>query len=348
MPNKQLTIVIIRAPGYTGATWINTILGCHKRAMAMGPPNRFWKLDAGMSDQACLIHGQTCTLWPQIIRNSPKPNEWFHALAEASGRDTFILNYPDTQFYETVIAPIGAQILHIKVVRDGRASLYSKIRHHNGDDQMGVFRNIMEWQIPKWNQIERKLPKNPEDYYFLRYEDLLMNPRQTLAGVSRYIGLNYDADAALRFWEWEHHLTAGNVGMLDMICRLQGLPGHKHARRAEYDKVIQRIRAGGPALFLDESWKTGLNGENLLVFDCLLGEWNAAHGYPRDSFTEIEKARFWSTFDRECGRLYGDPENTDESTRWPSITGTRRWIDLPMRVGRRICQGIGIPWRGNQ
>lgn len=251
-----------------------------------------------------MIHGANCTVWPNLIRNPPAKGKWFSALSEVTGKDTFILNYPDRAFYESEIAPLDARVLHIKLVRDGRASLFSRMNHYYGIGKSSAFRNIMEWQIPKWDQIDRKLPKNPTDYFFMRYEDLLTQPDKTLKEAGDYIGLDYDTESALRFWEWEHHLTAGNVGMLDMICRLQGIPGHAHARSKVYDEVIARVKAGGAAVFLDESWKSGLGHSDKLAFDCLMGDRNAAHGYDRDYFDSKEISGFWSRFEGECATLY--------------------------------------------
>ena len=308
--HNPLNIVIIRAAGYTGATWVNVVLGCHRRAMAMGPPNRFWKLESNAADQACLIHSTNCPVWPALIKNPPSSGGWFKALAETTGKDTFILNYPDKAFYESEIAPLNARILHIKLVRDGRASLFSRMNHQYGIGMSSAFRNIMEWQIPKWDQIDRKLPAKKSDYFFLRYEDLVNEPVNTLQKAGTYIGLDYDPESALRFWEWEHHLTAGNVGMLDMICRLQGLPGHTHARSKIYDEVIARVKAGGPAIFLDESWKNGFTHADRLAFDCLLGERNADHGYERDTFNPEEISGFWSGFEQNCAAVYQDLAQT--------------------------------------
>lgn len=295
---KPITIVIIRALGYSGATWTNVVFGCHPRVMAVGPPHRFWKLERGAADQACLIHRERCSVWRKLVKRAPAPADWFGAIAEATGKDVFVLNYPDRAFVDAVIAPSDAKVLHVKLARDGRASLYSRMRHKYGVNKVSAFRNIVEWQIPKWDQVERKLPDDPREHLFLRYEDLVLDAQRALARVGEFIGVDYDARSAVRFWDWEHHLTAGNVGMLDMICRLQGLEGYEHARRAEYSRVIDEIRAGGTyPSFIDESWQTGLSREDRLAFDCLLGEHNAAHGYERDSFEVTEVEEFWARYE---------------------------------------------------
>ena len=270
---------------------MNTILGCHERTMAMGPPNRFWKLKSNMAAQACMIHREKCHIWPDIIRSSPSGPEWFRLLAEKTGKDIFILNYPDREFYQTVIEPLNARVLHIKLVRDGRANLYSMVHHHNVSTRLSVLKNVIE------------LPDNPADYCFLRHEDLMDNPADTLDKIGSYIGITYDAKSAMKFWEWEHHLTAGNVAMLDMICRLQGLEGYEHSRRNEYNQFIEESRNGMPIVFRDNSWIEGLSSQDRLIFDCLLGEYNASNGYDRDNFDEGAVKYFWETYDSKLAKL---------------------------------------------
>jgi len=139
------------------------------------------------------------------------------------------------------------------------------------------------------------MPSDQALWYRLKYEDLLNIPKVTLSKLSTFVGLNYDSKA-IKFWEFEHHLTAGNTGVIDTLCRMQNLKGWEHHRRESYSGYIKSIQLHNNDKYIDSEWKKALNRKQLLAFDCLFGVINQSLGYVRDDFSDEERKAFWMEF----------------------------------------------------
>lgn len=298
--SEPITIVIIRALGMAGATWFNLVLGNHPDAMPMGPVDRILDLPPGEADRACFIHRERCDFWPKFVRAGGHRGRFFKDLAAYTGKRFFICNYPRSEMSAREVDGQGFRVLHIRLVRDARAALYSYLRHHGTLTPGAGIYHIIDRQAPKWDTVDRKMPDDPAITMVVRYEDMVTNTQAELARIGEFIGLRYDA-GAVRFWERPLHLTAGNTGVLDLICRLQGETGHIHGRAEVYSQLADELQVNPEQQYLDESWKEGLSRADRLAFDCLLGERNARFGYPRDRFSGDETEDFWRNLDRHIG-----------------------------------------------
>ena len=263
--------------------------------MAVGPVSRLINLKKKEYDWACFIHNDKCHLWPDFLRQHHKSRRIFENLARTTGRHVFIVNYPPEKFARREIFQRGYRILQIKYLRDGRANLYSKMRHDVPRFSVPAVDSILDWQIPYMDRLDQEIEMHPVPNMLLRYEDLLNRPDATMQDVGAFVGLDYDEDA-IRFWEHEHHFTAGNTAVLDIITRMQGREGWRHHRSDAYLPYYDRIKEDPDTRFVDDEWSKEMKRDDLLAFDCLLGERNAAHGYPRDTFTDGERASFWADF----------------------------------------------------
>lgn len=295
MNNASITIVIIRAAGYAGATWVNLILGSHMNAMSMGPTTRFVGFSKEDINNACFVHREKCTLWPEFLKQGYHKGNLFSNLAKFTGKKVFIVNYPTEECLKGEIEGKGFRVIHVQLVRDGRANLHSKIRHDSINGVVYPLEIILNWQIPKWVQINNEMPSDQALWYRLKYEDLLNIPKVTLSKLSTFVGLNYDSKA-IKFWEFEHHLTAGNTGVIDTLCRMQNLKGWEHHRRESYSGYIKSIQLHNNDKYIDSEWKKALNRKQLLAFDCLFGVINQSLGYVRDDFSDEERKAFWMEF----------------------------------------------------
>lgn len=309
MQKSDITIVIIHAAGYSGATWLNVILGSHESAMAMGPATRLFDLNGKDKKTACYIHRETCDLWPSFLAKDIEKGNFFLELAKQTNKHYFIVNYPKQAHYQQEISDQGYRVLHIKMVRDGRANLFSKLRHdRNNGRQEAIADVILSWQIPKWLQINRELPNNESLWQLVRYEDLLINPANTLEMLSQFLGLTYGLDS-FKFWEFEHHLTAGNTAVIDSICKMQNLAGYNHHRESHYNAYLEKVQNNQEATFQDEEWKEGLSKADKVAFDCLFGPVNQALGYERDVFKERDIQTFWETFNFNASKGQANHSN---------------------------------------
>ncbi len=286
---EDITILIIRAPGYAGATWVNLVLGSHPDALAMGPPKRIMTLPPEEANQACFVHRSDCTFWPEFVRRGGHDGRFFQDLAEHSGKRVFVINYPPKELVAREIDGKGFRVLQVKLVRDGRPNVFSFLRHKELGGKAGLVKAIREWLLVKWDLIDRKIDQRDDAWMLLRYEDLVNHTEAELTRLGQFVGLDYAADAT-RFWRYEHHLAAGNTGVLDTLCRMNGLPGYDHRRKAAYDNIVDRLQSEPDLPVVDDSWERGFSRDDRLIFDALAGERNAAYGYPRDSFSEDERA----------------------------------------------------------
>lgn len=292
MKPEDIQIVIIRGAGYSGASWFNLVLGSHPEAMSLGPISRILSLDKNDREHACLVHKGSCSLWLSFLSKN-NSNRFFEELAVHTGKQTFLVNYPSSEIEQREIAGKGFKVQHIKLVRDGRANLWSKIRHERALRETSALECILKWQIPKWEQVSRKIPNDPHLSMLVRYEDMLEKPMETLHEIGAFVGLDY-TENAFRFWEFDHHPTAGNTGVIDTICKMQGREGWKHHRENTYSDYVSHLKENPEVKFNDEEWKRSLTRGDLLAFDCLLGKKNALYGYERDQFSDDEVKFFWA------------------------------------------------------
>jgi hypothetical protein len=151
--------------------------------------------------------------------------------------------------------------------------------------------------MPRWDVVDRKMQVDPATALVVRYEDMVRDSSCELGRIGEFVGLEYDEDAT-QFWKRPQHLTSGNTGVVDLLCRLQGETGHNSKRADTYAQIAEELKQNPEERYLDNSWVEGLSREDRLAFDCLLGERNARYGYDRDCFTGDEREEFWRNLDR--------------------------------------------------
>ena len=83
----------------------------------------------------------------------------------------------------------------------------------------------------------------------IRYEDVCLDPRATLAGIHEFLGTN-PADTIQPFRQADHHVV-GNGMRLDVTSDIH----------------------------LDQRWRVILTEEDLRVFDSVAGAVNRRYGY---------------------------------------------------------------------
>lgn len=267
---SRIKIINFFSISYSGTTWINLILSSHPKAFMVGPPDRIWKLPKEEAAHACLIHESHCHFWPEFLIQRRESGRFFERLAEYSGKDTFIINNPTRHFISTEMESPILDICTLTVWRDPRGVLASALRH-----QPERFRNVKEavekWLLPGLRNVRNRARRFNPDAPALRYEEMVRCPESLLKKAGDYVGLSYNLDS-LRYWECEHHLTAGNTGSLDVLRRLQGVAGFSHTRSQFYQKIAQQARQDAYHPVLDDTWKTVLTAEDLKAYYDLVGE----------------------------------------------------------------------------
>jgi hypothetical protein len=134
----------------------------------------------------------------------------------------------------------------IVLVRDGRGVFYSGIKR-------GFSRS---YSLKAWfNYYNRALPlfrKNvaPEHIHVVKYEDLVRNPAEILAGICQFLNLDFDA-RMLNFRSVVHHNVNGNKMKIGSASELR----------------------------LDDAWTRELSGTDYDYFLRFAGKLNKSLGY---------------------------------------------------------------------
>jgi len=283
-----VTVVVIRSLSFTGTTWFNTVLGCHADAFALGPASRVLKLlevPEGWAE-ACVVHGAECQFWSQFHQNYDPHGNFFHQIAKQSGKHTIIINNPEVQHSERHLGDPTLRVKYIDWNRDGRAIAASYWRKWPENDFYDV---VTQWlQRPLTNfSIDTGDPERLR----LRYEDVMASKWEALQRAGSFIGLRYDRNA-LRFWEYDLHITGGNQWMYQLIKLGQGLPVQKWEGWEFYEAQFEQMKASPEGNFEDERWEEELGARERFIFDYYCGTTNERNGYPRDRFTSTEFTQF--------------------------------------------------------
>ncbi len=279
---KPTVVVVIDSLSFTGTTWINVLLGCHKEAFAVGPPAKVIGMYEEGWKQACVIHGQKCRFWPKFHRKY-NPNENFYLqLAARSGRRFIVINNPKagSKSEEDLQHP-DIILKHIRVVRDGRAVCRSYRRNNPGKD----FYDAVKWFEHFGSRFE--FDEQDPDALSVRYEDVVKDQFSAMERFGEFIGLTYPPNF-YKYWEFDHHITAGNAAPYGMILWYQQRRKWPEARREFYQKEFERLERQPQKPIFDEGWKRDLTARELFLFDHFCGQINERWGYERSTFTAGE------------------------------------------------------------
>ena len=320
----KITAVVIKSLRYSGTTWINCILSSHERAMYVGPPDRAWTLPKEDAGAACVMHHDKCPLWPQFIRTWDRGNNFLLQLAEYSGKDVFSMNNPTDQFVRRVLDHPDIELKLLKIVRDGRANITSELRHQPGCYRF-FYDTVNQWLYPALKGLEDYSLLGREVAHYWRYEDFALEPGSALKAAGDCIGVEYPSNA-LRFWEFDHHFTAGNTGVIDTLLRMQGRQSFIHRRKPFYDRVVASLTANPDQPIIDESWKDILTQEDRFMIDYICGTLNEKCGYERDVFSAGDT--------QEILKKYNLPEDPEKRPKWFDEQGNLPTPDLKRQFSR--------------
>jgi len=174
----------------------------------------------------------------------------------------------------------------MQYLRDARAITASYVRKF---PQTSYLDSILPGGWFYASFMAMKLPEDRSRFPVFYYEDCQRDPLGFLARVGPYLGLSY-TDKALRFWEWDHHITAGNGGTIWLVKMAKGLEptGFKDAQF--YGERLEALKRNPIGAFVDERWKTELGRLERFYFDVVLGAKHQELGFERDRF-EMDDVR---------------------------------------------------------
>jgi hypothetical protein len=288
----MIKLLNISALSYSGTTWLNLLLGSHPEVLTIGPLHRLiGMLDTDLST-ACLIHGADCSFWPAFARQRDREENLFVELRKFSGRSVFVFDNCPADFLAAHGRHPKIRMLPGRYIRDGRAisaSYARKMRSKNISylDSIGVD----GWLYKSFQNVPGLAELEKSGAFYARYEDVTADPAAFLKRAGDYLGLSYPEDAH-RFWQWDHHITSGNQGPIEMVRQHQALPAREFESRQVYADQLERLNREPMAPFADDRWRAQLSREELFWFDRMMGRKNAEFGYERDRFSQAEVLSF--------------------------------------------------------
>lgn len=271
---------------YTGTTWINLLLGCHEDTFALGPPDRFYELnDKSQAAKLCLVHGESCPLWPAFCERYDREQNFLVQIAEVVKKRSFIINNPIMDGFGRELDGPGIEVLPVFVVRDGRAVTASYARHFSVSFEDA----LADWYAPAiGGLLETMKAKND---LVLRYEDVLESPVRQLQQIGDWLGITY-SERLRDYWLWKHHPIMANQGTVAMLRLHEGIPLMNFRGREFYEEQFKTLNENPSQSFADDRWKTDLTPRERFLFDHYCGSGNAQMGYSRDTFNASE-VRDW-------------------------------------------------------
>ena len=219
-------------------------------------------------------------------------------LAEISNKEFIIINNPIVHgLADKALNSPDILLKHVYVVRDGRAVCASYCRHHPDSDFYDV---VKDWFRP--SAINYPFDNSNPDVMAVRYEDVVRNQKDFIMDAGRFIGLEYPENF-FKFWEFNHHITAGNAGTIRMISRFQNGKQFGSKNRDFYEGEYQRLKEQPEKPIVDERWKDELGERELFIFDYFCGAINEQWGYTRDRFNVSQIECFKNEIEQAMGEL---------------------------------------------
>ena len=123
----MIKVLNISALSYSGTTWLNLILGSHKKALAIGPPHRLWEARSNKFEDVCRIH-KNCPFWRGFGKSWDQKENFFVALSRYSGKEVFLMDNAPENFLKETVAHSQIELVNGYYVRDARAITASYAR----------------------------------------------------------------------------------------------------------------------------------------------------------------------------------------------------------------------------
>jgi hypothetical protein len=127
--------------------------------------------------------------------------------------------------------------------------------------------------------------------FCVRHEDVVVDQRATMERFEGHLGMTYPPDF-YKFWEFEHHMAAGNSSAYGMIRWHQLGREWSDTKREFYKEEFERLIREPLKPIYDEGWKRDLTRYELFLFDHFCGEINERRGYERTAFSPAETEQF--------------------------------------------------------
>ena len=243
LSNKPIKLIYIVGTGHSGSTLLDLLLGSHSSIESDGEICAFAdyfaatsQLTAKQKACTCGVHVDDCDYWQQVkqkldfgttykdLNINTKQQQDFEAknfqllsaILEVSGKTVFCDSSKQFKRLKSFLNSDLFDVTIVHLVRDGRAVGYSKQKktakkadssERADKSKNAYFQSLIKWQ--EYNaKIYRKLNSHP-GYIFLKYEDLVADPRAKLTEILAKVNLQFE-EQQLEFWQKPCHNLSGN------------------------------------------------------------------------------------------------------------------------------------------
>jgi len=270
-PTRRIGVIHIISLAFSGSTWLNLMLGSHRRAFSVGEMKKLLRDPAAR----CTVHGADCSFWSRF--DAQAPGNPLRRVADLAERDVLVLNNTRAVLPAQDAPDIDGRFVHL--VRDGRAVAASMIRKGMCRSMWSAARTIVH-ELRRNERLLRRYP--PDRVLTVNYEQLVADPQAELRRICTFAGLDFEP-SMLEFWQREHHYLGGNRGTLMSVLRQDGeqaIQTDRTSGELAWDLDYYRERNAEAGAFRDERWKRELTDGQLRVFAMVAGRLNRRYGYP--------------------------------------------------------------------
>ena len=273
---EPITVVYIVSCPFAGSTWLNMILGSHSRAFGVGEMDKF---DRDFGKVLCRVHGAGCPFWSRF--DPSLPEDRYAQAARLSGKAFIVNNNKAVESLgDHTDPPVRGKYLFLH--RDGRAITASRMRKKKG---VSVRRASRWWTQVFHEKYDAFLRFPAADRFEVYYEALLENTEREVRRICGFLGWEFEP-AMLEYWNFEHHLIAGNLGTQYTLAKLKqsDLPKdtYEYAKESRYEWDVSYYKESDSRNFRDERWKKEFGWWKRMVFHLRAGKLNRELGYGPD------------------------------------------------------------------
>lgn len=286
--NSTITVVKVNALSYSGATWLELVLGSCDGAFAIGSPDRVVNClnIKNFGADACMVHGAICSFWPMFGAVVDPAQNFYLQLAAVSESEVVIIDNPSRGGKaERDLDHPKIVVKEINLVRDGRAIVAQHCVQHPELQFKDV---VAGWFVGAAQNFA--FGSDDTNVLNIKYEDMCEDPEQFFQKMANFIGIGF-SKTALRYWMSEHHVVAGDPEPVTFIQRHTG-----QVMTGPDCEILEccyqaAVTAEG-CVDSNPNESLPLSDEDRIAFDYFAGEINAAWGYERDWFKKTKFIEF--------------------------------------------------------
>lgn len=264
---RKVNVVCVLGTSYCGSTLLNLMLGAHPDIYGGSELHSFirdgeiHKVVHGSREYntLCQTCGESCRYWTPERIGAMNAEGLYQQIADLFDCNTIVDSSKTPLWFERIIrcnAQYSTCFLPVVLVkhpiRHATSLLLNKVREATQDpeEQKAYFQNrkqvmsalndyLQKWLLATYHQMQEFL--RDKEALLIRYEDLVLSPRETLMPVLDALGLPYD-EKIEDCYSCEHHPIGGNSGTYYQITKHSPCISDGIGVRSAFYKDLKGVR----------------------------------------------------------------------------------------------------------